>query len=170
MNNVLIENVEGYMYLTGTTLQPQGKEPLQDKEIQRRIMAGWAAYAKHRDIFEKQPCHRLSKKRLHGHLTPTSIIQLPTHQHPVGVGLHAQRELSGDLTLTSIITYTYVQPNSNTTTKHQIRQKNVLRSISHVTMSLNSDPKETTQPNTNTPNSNLVSSPSHRPLHIIIVV
>ncbi len=34
----------------GTTLQPQGKE--QDKEIQRRIMAGWAAYAKHRDIFK----------------------------------------------------------------------------------------------------------------------
>ena len=28
------------------------KENNQDKEIQRRIMAGWAAYAKHRDIFK----------------------------------------------------------------------------------------------------------------------
>ena len=27
------------------------KENNQDKEIQRRIVAGWAAYAKHRDIF-----------------------------------------------------------------------------------------------------------------------
>ena len=28
------------------------KNTNQDKEIQRRIMAGWAAYAKHRDIFK----------------------------------------------------------------------------------------------------------------------
>ena len=28
------------------------KEKNQDREIQRRIMAGWAAYAKHRDIFK----------------------------------------------------------------------------------------------------------------------
>ena len=28
------------------------KENTQDKEIQRRIMAGWAAYSKHRDIFK----------------------------------------------------------------------------------------------------------------------
>ena len=35
----------------GTTVRPQGKEP-GDKEIQRRIMAGWAAYAKHWDIFK----------------------------------------------------------------------------------------------------------------------
>ena len=28
------------------------KEKNQDKEIQRRIVAGWAAYAKHRDIFK----------------------------------------------------------------------------------------------------------------------
>ena len=28
------------------------KEKNQDKEIQRRIMAGWAAYAKHREIFK----------------------------------------------------------------------------------------------------------------------
>ena len=34
----------------GTTLHPQGKE--QEKEIQRRILAGWAAYAKHREIFK----------------------------------------------------------------------------------------------------------------------
>ena len=49
VNNVLIENVPGYVYLG----QHYGlKENNQDKEIKRRIMAGWAAYAKHRDIFK----------------------------------------------------------------------------------------------------------------------
>ena len=48
MNNVLIENVQGYVYL-GQHYSLNEKN--QDKEIQRRIMAGWAAYAKHQDIF-----------------------------------------------------------------------------------------------------------------------
>ena len=46
VNNVLIENVPGYVYLGQ---HYSLKEKNQDKEIQRRIMAGWAAYAKHRD-------------------------------------------------------------------------------------------------------------------------
>ena len=49
VNNVLTENVQGYVYL-GQYYSI--KEKNQDKEIQRRIMAGWAAYAKHRDIFK----------------------------------------------------------------------------------------------------------------------
>ena len=49
MNNVLIENVQGYVYLGQ---HYSLKEKNQDKEIHRRIMAGWAAYAKHRDIFK----------------------------------------------------------------------------------------------------------------------
>ena len=44
VNNVLIENVQGYVYL-GQNYSL--KEKNQDKDIQRRIMAGWAAYAKH---------------------------------------------------------------------------------------------------------------------------
>ena len=51
VNNVLIENVQGYVYVGQ---HYSLKEKNQDKEIQRRIMAGWAAYAKHRD---KHPCH-----------------------------------------------------------------------------------------------------------------
>ena len=47
VNNVLIENVEGYVYL-GQHFSL--KEKNQDKEIQRRIMAGWAG--KHRDFFK----------------------------------------------------------------------------------------------------------------------
>ena len=55
VNKVLIENVEGYVYLGQ---HYSLKEKNQDKEIQRRIMAGLAAYAKHRDIFNsKQLCH-----------------------------------------------------------------------------------------------------------------
>ena len=49
VNNVLIENVPGYVYLGQ---HYSLKEKNQGKEIQRRIMAGWAAYAKHRDIFK----------------------------------------------------------------------------------------------------------------------
>ena len=48
VNNVLIENVQGYVYL-GQHYSINEKN--QDKEGQR-IMAGWAAYAKHRDIFK----------------------------------------------------------------------------------------------------------------------
>ena len=47
VNNVLIENVPGYVYLGQ---HYSLKEKNQDKEIQRRT--GWAAYAKHRDIFK----------------------------------------------------------------------------------------------------------------------
>ena len=47
--NVLIENIPGYLYLGQ---HYSLKEKNQDKEIQRRIMASWAAYAKHRDIFK----------------------------------------------------------------------------------------------------------------------
>ena len=46
---MLIENVQGYVYLGQ---HYSLNENNQDKEIQRRIMAGWAAYAKHRDIFK----------------------------------------------------------------------------------------------------------------------
>ena len=49
VNNVLIENVPGYVYLGQ---HYSLKEKNQDKEIQGRIMAGWAACAKHRDIFK----------------------------------------------------------------------------------------------------------------------
>ena len=49
INVMLIENVQCYVYLGQ---HYRLKEKNQDKEIQRRIMAGWAAYAKHRDIFK----------------------------------------------------------------------------------------------------------------------
>ena len=49
VNNMLIENVQGHVYLGK---HYSLKEKNQDKEIQRRIVASWAAYAKHRDIFK----------------------------------------------------------------------------------------------------------------------
>ena len=49
VNNVLIDNVQGYVYLGQ---HYSLKEKNQDKEIQRRIIGGWAAYAKPRDIFK----------------------------------------------------------------------------------------------------------------------
>ena len=41
VSNVLIETIEGYVYLRQ---RYRLKENNQDKEIQRRIVAGWAAY------------------------------------------------------------------------------------------------------------------------------
>ena len=49
VNNTQIENVESYVYL-GQRFSLRDKN--QDKEILRRITAGWTAYAKHRDIFK----------------------------------------------------------------------------------------------------------------------
>ena len=49
VNNVLVEKIKGYVYLGQ---HYSFKEKNQDKDIQRRIMAGWAAYAKHRYIFK----------------------------------------------------------------------------------------------------------------------
>ena len=51
VNNVLLENVQGYVYLGQ---HYSIKQKSQDKEIQRRIMAGWAAYAKQWDIFKSK--------------------------------------------------------------------------------------------------------------------
>ena len=49
VNNTQIENVESYIYL-GQRYSTRDKN--QDKEIQRRITAGWTTFAKHRDIFK----------------------------------------------------------------------------------------------------------------------
>ena len=37
----------------------------QVKEIQRRITAGWVPFAKHRDIYKKQPCHLSEETGVH---------------------------------------------------------------------------------------------------------
>ena len=57
-NNVMIEKVQGYVYLEQ---HYSLKENNQDKEIQRRIMACWVAYAKHRYIFKSNLCHLLEE-------------------------------------------------------------------------------------------------------------
>ena len=49
VNNAQIENVASYVYM-GRRYSTRDKT--QDKEIQRRITAGWTAFAKHRDIFK----------------------------------------------------------------------------------------------------------------------
>ena len=49
VNNTQIENGENYVYLGQRYITRDKK---QDKEIQRRITAGWTAFAKHRDIFK----------------------------------------------------------------------------------------------------------------------
>ena len=48
VNNTQIENIERYIYL-GQRYSIRDKN--QDKEIQRRITAGWTAFAKHPDIY-----------------------------------------------------------------------------------------------------------------------
>ena len=81
VNNVLIENVQGYVYL-GQHFSP--KEKNQDKEIQRRIMAGWATYAKHRDIFKSNLAIRLKRQVYNSCVLPAmqyNTIQYNTIQY-----------------------------------------------------------------------------------------
>ena len=62
VNNVLIENVQGYVYL-GQHYSLNEKN--QDKEIQRRIMAGWAALCQTPGYLQKQPCHMPEETGVH---------------------------------------------------------------------------------------------------------
>ena len=59
VNNTNIEAVDEYIYL-GQRFSLKDKN--QDKEIQRRITAGWTAYAKHRDIFKSNIPISLKRK------------------------------------------------------------------------------------------------------------
>ncbi|KAK2170757.1 hypothetical protein NP493_1143g00035 [Ridgeia piscesae] len=49
VTNTQIENVESYIYLGQ---RYSARDKYQGNEIQRRITAGWTAFAKHRDIFK----------------------------------------------------------------------------------------------------------------------
>ena len=59
VNNTQIENGESYVYL-GQRFSLRDKS--QDKDILRRITAGWTAYAKHRDIFKSNFAICLKRK------------------------------------------------------------------------------------------------------------
>ena len=78
VNNVLIENFQGYVYLGQ---HYSLKEKNQDKEIQRRIMAGWAAYAKHRNIFKSNLAICLKRQVYNSCVLPamTYVVQRPGH-------------------------------------------------------------------------------------------
>ena len=56
VNNVRKENVEGYVHL-GQHYSLKDKN--QNKEIQRKTMAGWSASAKSPGYLQKQPCHMI---------------------------------------------------------------------------------------------------------------
>ena len=62
VKNVRIENVEGYVHLGQ---HYSLKENNQDKEIQRKTMAGWSASAKSPVYLQKQPCHLLEDTGVH---------------------------------------------------------------------------------------------------------
>ena len=68
VNNVPIENIQGYVYLGQ---HYSIKEKNQDKEIQRRIMAGWVAYTKHRDIFKSNLAICLKRQVYNSCVLPT---------------------------------------------------------------------------------------------------
>ncbi|KAK2175501.1 hypothetical protein NP493_728g01077 [Ridgeia piscesae] len=64
VNNTQIENIESYIYL-GQRYSTRDKN--QDTEIQRRITAGWTAFAKLRDIFKGNngTCFKRQKSTAH---------------------------------------------------------------------------------------------------------
>ena len=55
VNNVLIENVPGYIRVLGTTLQPQGKEPGQRDTTKNHGRLGGIRQTP--GYLQKQPCH-----------------------------------------------------------------------------------------------------------------
>ena len=69
VNNVLIENVQGYVYLGQ---HYSLKEKNQDKEIQRRNVAGWAAYATHRDIFKSKLAICMNRHMYNSYVLPAT--------------------------------------------------------------------------------------------------
>ena len=68
VNNVPIENVQGYVYLGQ---HYSLKEQNQDKEIRLIIMAGWATNAKHRDIFKSNIAICLKRQVYNSCVLPT---------------------------------------------------------------------------------------------------
>ena len=83
VNSVLIDNVEGYVYLGQ---HYSIKEKNQDKEIQRRIMAGWVAYAKHRNIFKSNLAICLKRQVYNSCVLPAMKSGVETTRY--GRGLH----------------------------------------------------------------------------------
>ena len=83
VNNVPIDNVEGYVYLGQ---HYSLKEKNQDKEIQRRIMAGWVAYAKHRNIFKSNLAICLKRQVYNSCVLPAMKSGVDTTRS--GRGLH----------------------------------------------------------------------------------
>ena len=79
VNNVLIENVPGYVYLGQ---HYSLKEKNQDKEIQRRIMAGWAAYSKHWDIFKSNLATCLKRQVYNSCVLPAMTYGAETWHWP----------------------------------------------------------------------------------------
>ena len=82
----------------------------------------------------------------------------PTH-HPVGVGLHARpRGLSGHLTLTSIIQLPYTNTPTSCSRGQADRQTDRQTDRPFILINHSSFAIKMSQPNINTPNSDLVSS------------
>ena len=77
VNNVQVENVECYVYLLVATI----KENNQDKVIQRIIMAAWAAYVKHWDLF-KNILATCAKRQVHTSCMRSATTYRPTVQIP----------------------------------------------------------------------------------------
>ena len=110
VNNVLIENVQGYMYLGQ---HYSLKEKNQDKEIQRRIIAGWAAYAKHRDIFKSNVAICLKK-----HVYNSCVLPVPAMTYGAKTWTltkQAQNKLAAAQTKTerSMVNMTYKDRKTN---------------------------------------------------------
>ena len=88
VNNVLIQNVQGYVYLGQ---HYSLKEKNQDKELQRRIMAGWAAYSKHWDIFKSNLAICLKRQVYNSCVLPVMIYGTETNKHRTNLRPHTPK-------------------------------------------------------------------------------
>ncbi|KAK2181463.1 hypothetical protein NP493_388g00019 [Ridgeia piscesae] len=75
VNNIQIKNVESYIY-PGQRYSTRDKN--QDKEIQRKITAGWTAFDKHRDIFKGNIGSCLKRQIYNSCVLPTMTYGVET--------------------------------------------------------------------------------------------
>ncbi|KAK2182345.1 hypothetical protein NP493_358g05028 [Ridgeia piscesae] len=108
VNNTQMENVESYI-----TQGQRSRDKTQDKEIQKRLTAGWTAFTKHHDIFESNTGTCLKRHIYNLCIFPAMTYGAETWAHTT----HAKNKLAAAQTKTERIkaNRTRVKPASQST-------------------------------------------------------
>ena len=124
VNNVLVENIQCYVYLGQ---HYSFKEMNQDKYIQRRITAGWAAYHKHRDIFKSNLAICLKRQ-----VYNSCVLQALTYDaEPWTLTKQPQHTLAAATTIMerSMLNMTYKYRNTNIWVRERTKVIDIINTV-----------------------------------------